>query len=156
MGPYPTTFPDKIRHGTTLRRSLRTLRVPIKILWGPGCQIYHSFLEWIGLYTHFYKQSFNKKKKKKNNIPASFEKQKGCFQKEYNDQNDRNAKIYRFQWSFYIFYWKTNKNREFGKQMVFQHASLFLSLYYIILHVVYEECQARTPSEAPGWGSALN
>ena len=35
----------------------------------PGCQIYHQFFEWIGLYTHFDKKSLNK-----SNIPASFAK----------------------------------------------------------------------------------
>ena len=38
-GPYTTTFPNKIGHGTILGRLFRTLRVPTKILLGPGCQI---------------------------------------------------------------------------------------------------------------------
>ena len=33
-------FQNKTGHGTFLGRSLLTLRVPIKMLWGPGCQIY--------------------------------------------------------------------------------------------------------------------
>ena len=41
IAAYTTTFPNKIGHGTTLGRSVRTLRVPTKMLWGPGCKIYN-------------------------------------------------------------------------------------------------------------------
>ena len=37
--------------------------------------------------------------KKKKNIPAFFEKTNGCFPQKNKDQNDRNAKIYRFKTS---------------------------------------------------------
>ena len=53
MVPYTTTFLNDVDHGTTLGPSFRTLRVPTKLSWGPGCQIYYSFTEWIGLYIHF-------------------------------------------------------------------------------------------------------
>ena len=51
----------------------------------------------IRLYIKFNKKTLTKQKK--NNIPASSENKKWMFQKKYKDQNDRNAKIYRFKTS---------------------------------------------------------
>ena len=61
-GALPDDFPSEIVHGTTLGRSFRTRRVPTKMLWGPGCQIYHSFPEWIGLYIHLDRKIIGKSK----------------------------------------------------------------------------------------------
>ena len=76
-GPYTTIFPNEIGHGMTLGRSFLTLRVPTKMLWCPGWQIYHQFLEWMGLYIYFDKNIF----RNQNFEPASFETKNGCLQK---------------------------------------------------------------------------
>ena len=127
MGLYKTTFPNKIGHGTTLGRSFRRLRVPTKMLWASGCQIYHSFLEWIGLYTHFDKQSFKNPKKKH---PSKFWFGKLMFPKKYKDQNDRNAKSYRFITSPDHFLLKEQLKQRDWEKTGFHHASLFLTLSY--------------------------
>ena len=78
MGPYTTTFPNEIGHRTTLGRAFRTLRVPTKIVWGPGCHIYHSFLEWTGLYVNFDKQLLKNENKQH---PIKLREEKQIFSK---------------------------------------------------------------------------
>ena len=97
MGLHKTIFPNKIGHGTTLGRLFRRFRVLIQKIWGPGWQIYHSFFEWIGLYTHFCKKTL---KNQKTQHPSKFWENKIMFSKRYKDQNDRIGKIYRFETSF--------------------------------------------------------
>ena len=124
--PYTTIFPNKIGHGATLGRSFRTLRVLTKIWWGPGCQIYHWFLEWIGLDIPCWQKTLNNPRIQH---PSKFWDENWIFSKKCKDQNDRNAKIYRFQYSLYIFVLKQQREK-WG----FHHASFFLSL--IILEAV--------------------
>ena len=100
MGLYKTTFPSKIGHGTTLGRSFRTLRVHTRSFMGSGMPDL-PLIPRMDMTLHPFSQKNLKHQKK--NIPEHFEKTNGLSKHKYKDQNDRNAKIYRFQWSFDIF-----------------------------------------------------
>ena len=130
MGPYTTTFPNEIGHGTTLGRSFRRLRILAKIWWGLGCQIYHSFPAWVRLYTHFPKNHW---KNTKFNIPANFEKKHGCFPNNTKTKMTTMPRPIDLKPPRTSFYWKINSNKGIGKNSGFHHASLFLTLHYNVI-----------------------
>ena len=68
------------------------------------------------LYTHFDTKSLNNPKIQH---PSKFWENKCMIAKKNKDQNDNVGKIYRFETSFDMFYWKFNKNEMIGKRIGF-------------------------------------
>ena len=125
MTPYTTTFPNNIGHGKTLGRPFRTLAVPTKILWGPGFQIYHWFLEWTGLYIHSDKKSLRNPQIQH---PSNFWDKTLNFSKNTKAEMTALARYIDLKPPWTISVDKSNKIQGLGTKSSFHHPSLFLSL----------------------------